>query len=211
MSKKNLPSFFSCNQSAKRHVAHATFWVLNVLVLGFATGAIDLAHNDEPFLALMCAISALVMLLPWVFGRHISFFQHLKLSHLTQIEFHMALMMIVSWAGSLGLYHAGWGYDTFAHFTNSALMAIVIITIISACFKRARTNKGALISVSFLLLVISGALVELFEWGGDLVLGTNMYGEAGEELDTVKDFLANIFGFFFGVLMLEKTPKNKKS
>lgn len=199
-------SFFHLRQSLHRHFAHMVFWLLIALALSLFFGPINLSHDDELFLGIMCIVSALSLLFPWVLTKLFGFWaKGLDEKHLGKIEFFGAIMMILTWIGSLGLFRAGLGYDTAIHFINSLLITWIFIILLRPMVPR---KMGLRIIIACLLIVLvafSGLIVELFEWGFDQLIGTGMYGELGEPNDTLKDAMANTLGLITGLTWAART------
>ncbi len=195
-----IKTFFHLKQPTGRHIAHATFWLMILLAIGFQFGWIDLSHDDEQFLVFMCLLSAGAMLVPWLLVKLTKLFK-LSLSNINNIELFIAIMMILSWIGSLGLYRAGISYDTLVHFINSAFAALIALIIAHANGLEKRTKTWLIVILVFAIVMLSGIINELFEWGGDELIGTEMFGEIGEPTDTLKDMVANVAGFALGTYL----------
>lgn len=181
-------------------VARITSLAFLLLAAGLAAGVIDVPDHDfEWFLAYLAVLSALGMLAPALLFRLVPRLRALPDQRLLgRFEIFVFLAMAASWIGSFGLYRDGFGYDTFVHFFASAIFAVMVIVLLSAADPRLAARPALLFAIAAGIALAGGIVNEVFEWGGDRLIGTAMYGEAGESDDTLKDFAANAVGILAG-------------
>jgi hypothetical protein len=197
-----FPILFKSTHSIRRGNL-ALFWIFVVLTALLAFDLIDIkAHDDEWFLAWLMGISAIAMLLPHLI---VSAVPKLKRSvtesFIAVQESLLGLAMILSWIGSFGPYRWGFGYDSFVHFTASAIAAIMIVAFIYAVAPKLRTNWTALIILVIAFTLFAGVINELFEKYGDIIWNTKMYGEVGQPYDTTIDYIYDFIGAIIGTII----------
>lgn len=116
--------------------------------------------------------------------------------------------LMLSWLGTLRWYLAGWGYDSFVHFAASAGGAVVALLLLLLVNQRLPRSPVIFIGLLVLLVVFGGVVNELFEKYGDLIWGTEMFGEPGELDDTLRDFAYNVIGAVLGsVICVRRSPQ----
>jgi len=207
------PTFFHARQPWTRHVAHAAFWAHIALAGVFASGWDVPGAFDEWFLVWIALLAAAGLLLPWALCRFIAPLRAaITPARLGLYEFLGVIGMLLGWGGTFGLYRVGLEYDSLVHFASCGMIAFVVLDASMRAFPRLAARRTVLLWTGFAITMIAGAANELFEWAGDRWLGTAMYGEAGQDLDTVYDFAANVAGFFIGAwAALRKQPKRSSA
>lgn len=197
-----IKTFFQNSQPWSRVAAHVWFWgfLLLAALLGF--GEIDIPdHNQEWFLVYLAVLSAGTMMVPWLFFRWIPWFKKAATTKLVGFtEVILAISLSLSWIGSFGLYRRRIGYDTLVHFTVSFIGAFTLVMILRAIQPAFKKHPIFLFVLVVLLMNVGGIGNELFEWGGDTLFGTAMYGESGQVNDTLRDFVGNSFGMVLGAV-----------
>lgn len=189
-------SFFKESQPRMRHLAHLAFWLFVILGVLLRFEVLDVPDHDfEWFLSYLAFMSAFALLVPTLLFRTFKRLEKRASEELLGfIEVASVLAMAASWAGGFGLYRQGIGYDTFVHFSASALMMLVAFTLLVATTSLLERNLYALFFYAAVLTFSGGILNELFEYGGDAIFGTMMAGELGQPDDTLRDIFANSMG-----------------
>lgn len=191
--------FFKRHQPFTRHLAHLLFWAFLVLAAAFRANVIDLDHDTEWFLGYLSLLSAAGLLGPWLIYRFVPWFEEKGSERLLgAFEVMIAVAMIASWIGAFGMYRVGLGYDTGVHVFVSSLIALMVVMAALSTRFELGARMAAILGCAALVTILAGSVNEVFEWGGDQLFGTSMYGEAGEPNDTFKDAIGNMAGFVIG-------------
>ncbi|MBU0645915.1 hypothetical protein KJ611_00330 [Patescibacteria group bacterium] len=195
--------FFKTNQPATRLIAQGLFWAFIVLAILMQLGWIDVVdHNQEWFLVYMLLLSALGMMGPFIIVNLIRPLRaRITEQALGLMEMLAGAAMVASWIGAFGLYRDGFGYDTFVHFFAS-LCLVLIFGIALTVFPFFAKRVWLLLLLVVVLTLLGGLLNEMFEYAGDLLFTTMMYGEAGQPDDTLRDLIGNSVGAVIGVVVL---------
>ena len=111
----------------------------------------------------------------------------------------------MSGLGTLFLNSAGFEYDTFQHFFATILFGIGISIIISLIFKKKSLNLDKF-KISFLTvcltLILSTIVWESYQYFGDQIFSTKMFGQKGQPLDTLYDCMADILSLPLTVVFI---------
>ncbi len=192
-----------------RYFSQLVFWLFIIFGLLFRFDQIDIRlHDDEWFLEWIMYLSAFAMLVPWLLSLA---FWKITERLVTFVEILALISMVIAWIGGFGLFRWGFGYDSFVHFTASALLAVILVALVYALTPSLQTRPWAVILIVATLTLVGGVINELFEMFGDQWWGTVMYGEAGQPLDTMIDYFYDIggalTGSIIGVLSRERILK----
>jgi hypothetical protein len=195
-----MRTFFHARQPVTRDIAHAAFWVLLALSVGFWTKRLTVPDpNTEWFLGCMAVVSAAGLLLPTAVLSLPKFGDGATPSTAGFYELLAVVGLTAAWAGSFGLYVAGINYDTFVHVLTSGLFAYVLVDVIIRAYPHFLDRWRTVWLIVLVLGMAAGIGNELFEWGGDHLFGTKMYGKAGVPLDTVYDLVMDAVGVLVGI------------
>jgi uncharacterized membrane protein YhaH (DUF805 family) len=200
-----IRTFFHRDQPMTRHIANVSFWLLLCLAVTFWLGKLQVPDRDtEWFLGYMAVLSAGLLLVPTIMMRLPRFRDRATASIVGFYEFLAVLGLAAAWAGSFGLYLAGFGYDTFIHFFSSALFAYILVDAIVRAFPGLVGQWWKVWVVVILLGMAGGVGNELFEWGGDQLFGTKMFGKVGVPHDTAYDLVADAAGVLVGIAFAKR-------
>lgn len=196
-------TFFHLKQSWTRMLGLGVFLILIGLSVGLYAGWIDAWKSErEDFLAAMALFSCLGVLAPWIITRCIPTVRaRMSVATLGRFEALVALCMVLTWIGALGLYRTDWGYDTMVHAIISGCLAYMFTVALAMALPSIERNPLRLLAIVVCLSITAGVINELFEWGGDQIFGTTMYGQAGEPNDTEFDLMANSIGGIVGMIL----------
>lgn len=120
-------------------------------------------------------------------------------------EVLIALPLSLNGLGALYFFDMPWEYDSFIHFLNSLLAALLIYTILGAFLK---TNTFFTRTVLFFLAVggafFFGILNEAWEFFSDTMFHTRTWGQIGQNTwyDTEGDLFYDALGSGLGALLL---------
>lgn len=197
---KNMPAthFFKKNQPATRLIAQGLFWAFLVLALLMQLDWIDVVDHDmEWFLVYMSLFSAFGMVAPLLVANLIPILkQKITEQVLGLIEILGGAAIVSSWIGAFGLYRDGIGYDTFVHFFASWCLLIIFGLVLTTALQY--QHWWLILGMAAILTLLGGLLNELFEYAGDQLFSTMMYGEAGQPDDTLRDLIADGVGVMVG-------------
>ena len=116
-----------------------------------------------------------------------------------------AISFAMSGLGTLFLNSASFEYDSFQHFFVTILFGIGISIIISLIFKKKSLNLDKF-KISFLTvcltLILSTFIWESYQYFGDQIFGTEMYGQKGQPLDTFYDCVTDILSLPLTVVFI---------
>lgn len=147
----------------------------------------------------LAILSSVGLLGPWLFFRFLPRIQTKGTANLLGfIELLITIGIGIGWLGGFGLYRVGLGYDTFAHFSVSMLIGLVILSVSFVLIPEIQHSYFMGFLIVAVLASVAGLINELFEYGGDQLFGTVMYGEAGQSDDTLRDLVGNTLGFLAG-------------
>ncbi|MDP3985242.1 MAG: hypothetical protein Q8P82_00620, partial [bacterium] len=158
-------------------------------------------ENPE-FLGGMALVSAVVLIIPEIFFL-IPFVRRRFNGHLrTWFGVLIALPVLLSWLGTFYWYTAGWGYDSVVHFSASFFGSLLAFGILLVMRGPGLFRKRAARPILFFLIaglsLFGGIVNEVFEKYGDVWFHTQMFGEAGEEGDTIRDIAYDLLGAVLG-------------
>lgn len=178
------------------------FWIFVVLTFLLAFNMIDIrAHDDEWFLAWLMGISAVLLFLPWLLFKIPALKRYATEPLVAWIEILLAAAMCLSWIGSFGPYRWAIGYDSFVHYTASILAAVGFVTLVYTISPSMKRNWAGVVIIAIVLSFLAGIGNEAFEYYGDMIWGTQMYGEAGQSNDTAIDYVFDAAGAALGVIL----------
>jgi uncharacterized membrane protein YjdF len=110
-------------------------------------------------------------------------------------------ILLIHNAGFFGLYAKEFifGYDTYAHFVNSALVTVVSYRVLE---RKSSLSSLAIALLSLCVALSFGVLIELIEYAGGLIVAVQNprigLGGTGADAaaygDTIKDLFANMLG-----------------
>jgi hypothetical protein len=180
----------------------------NLLTIGTASGFIvfsvylyALGETFRPTIGMVCA---LVIALPRALY-HMSIWKpHVPPRAVALGEIALITLLLLNGFGALALYTVTRYYDFFLHafspFFGSAALSILIGSYLHSKKKYSLLFVQKIVIPVVLLLII---IWELWEYAGDLVFGTQMFGQNGERYDTYYDIAAG-FAVMIAVLIFNR-------
>lgn len=177
------------------------FLVATSLIIGF----IYFWKFKDYFLAVVyILIAPLLLLLPrWLYQK----LWHRKYNFLLLniLEAFAILIFISASAGSLGLYDQKFEYDSFVHFFILALICIALVFLLEYFLPSANQKELFKLCLCIFVLTVSlGILWELFEFGSDKIIKTQLFFDRWQDTfeDTIVDIIFDTFGAFVGSLFV---------
>lgn len=162
--------------------------------VGFVVFGFYLLHTDDNlFRVVMAFFSPFFIFAPRVLCRYVLQMQFISQRMLAVLEMLIAFMLSLNGIGALGLYLETQYYDLFLHFLNPFLIAGIISILIgsygrySASYQLSRVQH---FFIFFTMILLIGW--EIWEYAGDQLFGTQMFGQPGEEYDTITDLGAGM-------------------
>jgi len=204
MKRAAFPFLLSTKAQKARKFVSAFFWIQILLAIGFFSRLINFVSDDYNFLGGMALFGAFAILVPWLFSLHPRFGSQINQSFLVFTEASIGIAIMLSWIGTFGLYLAGFGYDSFVHFIVSVILAILVFLFLAVVWQGFRNGHFVFGFILIILVVtmLGGVINELFEYYGDIIFGTMMYGEPGQMFDTRRDFIYDFLGSIFGISLV---------
>ncbi len=187
-----------------KKVVNFFFWLFIFLIFFFF---LDVGRGPDPkFFSFMAFVSVLALLVPIFISRWGKLGKIYNKDFIYTIEFLVVVCLIFGWLGArggVGLFWIGVGYDSLDHFAVSGLIAICLFFLSFHLFENYWKNKNKffpLLGVFFATMFI-GVFNEFFELYGDKLMGTEMYGEAGDPFDTIKDLIYDVLGVLVAIVI----------
>lgn len=186
-----------------RRINLVFFGIFLILTGLLAFDLIDIkAHDDEWFLAWLMGLSAAVIFLPQLLVRFIRPLRRVATEqYVAWLEAMLILAMTLSWIGAFGPYRWGFGYDSFVHFGASLIIAVVLVATIYLLNPKWAKNSVTVFVMVIVFSILAGIGNEAFEKYGDIIWGTEMFGEAGQPNDTLIDYIYDFVGAVFGSVL----------
>lgn len=191
------------------------FFIVLISITLFVGGIwiffVDIEIQNTPvwFRAVMAFVSAASLFLPRFIFRSSSSHRYLKENALLLLELGWMIILVLNALGAVWFYNTTEYYDMMLHLITPMIGGCMIAVLVSAhqlhygAYKM-RSSIGTTLFLTGLIVV----LWEVYEYSTDALLGTNMYGQQGESLDTILDiaggFIALLFIYFFLSRYLEK-------
>ncbi len=127
-------------------------------------------------------------------------------------EWGALTILVLSGSGSIYLWYLPIQFDCFVHFVETFLAALMVVVALSIW--KERKGEGWLPAAEasshiVLIGIIISLLWELYQFTGDLVLGTKMFYDAYQTalLDSLTDVLSGIVGTLLGAKLLSERKR----
>lgn len=209
MKKTNVSLFF------------ITLISISLFVGGIWIFFVDIKIQNTPvwFRAVMAFVSAISLFLPRFIFHTSSSHRYLKENALLLLELGWMIIIVLNALGAVWFYNTVEYYDMILHLVTPMIGGSMIGILVSAHQLHYGAYKiRSSIGTTLLLTGLIVLLWEVYEYVTDAFLGTNMYGQKGENLDTILDiaggFIALLFVYFFLSRYIEKyflhIPKSQK-
>lgn len=158
-------------------------------------------------------ISAFFIILPKFLFRSKPDELGMKKESLINFQIALAISLILNGFGSLGLfqlYKVGFEYDKMVHFITGLIMTIAFSRLL---FYRYEFSFTKAVFLSAFLMLVAGALWEIFEFLSDFILGTKTLGVYGAQIkkDTILDLVFDFLGIVAGILVLSRRHLTRKN
>lgn len=188
--------------------------ILNIFIaLGFLAFSVYLfafgEFKDDTFRAYMAAVSAALSLMPTFIYHTTDWKKHISYHAMNMAEMLTAFLLVLNGLGALGFYRTTQYYDLALHIINPFFITIVL-SILIAEYLQSRKKYSLLRVQMWAVIAVFGSvfLWEIWEFWGDQVFGTEMFGQDGEWYeDTISDVLGGFLGIaaalFFNTFYLK--------
>ncbi|OGY85944.1 MAG: hypothetical protein A2233_00420 [Candidatus Kerfeldbacteria bacterium RIFOXYA2_FULL_38_24] len=162
-----------------------------VLYISFA---LYLYQTDVSFFrANVGIITAFLLFVPRLFYGQIEFLRFFSLNALAGFEIIVTTMISLNHLGALGFYESSQYYDMFLHFFLPFFITLILAGIFGAdAYLHQKYNLRSIQIKALGLTIFLIVFWETFEYFGDQIFGTHMYGQTGESYDTLYDVLVGI-------------------
>lgn len=151
--------------------------------------------TEDWFRPTMGVASACALIIPRIAYKKILYFQYVSISILAWIELALLFLLTFNGIGSLGFYITRQYYDMVLHIVDPLLITVIVFLVSSTyIIQKNQKNLSAAHWISLLFSLFSVFMWEVWEYVGDQVFGTRMFGQEGEARDTFYDIVAGIIG-----------------
>lgn len=178
--------------------------VLNILIVfSVLTGLYYFLIIDYPFFGYnFTFVAPLILIIPRVLYTKINIFKTQPLSFIKFLETLFILGFIISALGSLWLYRVDIYWDWLVHFFNGGFLSAVF-SLLFLIFKK-NSSRLSTSLFGFILMIPLSILWEFYEFFGDKIFGSKMFGDWFRPLffDTIFDILLTILGAFLASLLI---------
>lgn len=180
--------------------------VTGLMTIGFAIGTIYVYTVDEtlfrPVVGLLCTLSLFVPRLLY----HTTFLStQLTTAGLVALESAWWFVLALNALGSLSFYTTTQYYDMVLHFVDPLIAAGVFSLLIAAWeLHDGDYQKSHVLYLSIATAFVMIFLWEAYEYYGDVWFGTKMFGQDGEQLDTIYDILAGFAGLIASAPLIRR-------
>lgn len=148
----------------------------------------------ERFIGNSSLIIALLIFSPRLLYQGTHLREHMSANAVGVIECLLIGIVAISGFGSFGLYREFYFYDMIAHIINPIFIGIGLSIIIGS-YTDSRNPSAQFLTQLWTALFTIAIIVlwEVYEFGGDQLFGTQMFGQSGEAHDTLYDIVMGIF------------------
>lgn len=167
--------------------------------------------GDDLFRSVMGVGSAVLLLTPYHIQRLPRIRRAITASDRGMIEMLLGIALAQNGIGALGFYRTLQYYDLILHVSGPLIIGITVGIILSAFASKLPHSTHAIqwrtVFITFALII----LWELWEWGGDYIFGTSMFGQATDPYDTYTDVLAGcmaLIPLYFGTGYIDRLHKH---
>ena len=182
---------------------------VNAIIIAFVLSSVYFFSGDyfhastAPFFSGTIAIVSIIFIMtPYFVYNFSTLKKKFNKKYLYFLEFLIALAVFFNGLGSIGLYNAGFEYDSMIHVTDSVLVVLVFFSLFAAINEKLFHDYKKTMFVGFALIIFLGIAFEFYEYYGDILFGTSMSGQIGQPLDTQIDVVCDIFGGLAGAYIL---------
>jgi hypothetical protein len=168
--------------------------ITGVMTLAFAAGTVYVYYIDEalfrPVVGLLCT---LILFAPRLIYAKTFLKEQLSTRGLVFLESAWWLILALNALGSLSFYTTTQYYDMVLHFVDPLIGACVLAVVVTAWEKHdGDYSQSHVLYISLAATFMLIFLWEAYEYYGDVWFGTKMFGQDGEQYDTLYDIIAGI-------------------
>ena len=182
--------------------------LLNIAIaLGFLVFSVYLfaygTLEDDQFRAYMAAVSAALSLMPTFIYHTTDWKKYVSYHAMNYVEMMVALLLVLNGLGALGFYQTIQYYDLALHIVNPLLGTLVIAILIGEYLQSVKKYRLIRVQLWTALSIFTFmCLWEVWEYWGDVIFGTAMFGQNGEwYFDTLSDIVGGICGSIAALLL----------
>lgn len=180
--------------------------VTALMTLGFAAGTVYVYTVDDTlFRTVVGALCTLVLFVPRVLFKKTFLGHELKGGALAFLETAWWVVLGLNALGSLSFYRSTQYFDMVLHFVDPLIAACVFSLVIAAWESHDGDYEQS--HVRYMSLATAFVMIflwEAYEYYGDVWFGTKMFGQDGEELDTLYDIIAGFFGLLVAAPLIRR-------
>lgn len=153
--------------------------------------------EDDVYKIVMGCLSIIGILTPRLLYSFTFWKKHITENALGLIEVFLVIVLAQNGAGAMGLYLHWQYYDLVLHVTGPFLSGYITAVLLESHLHPRigdHIQRVRLWAIGITIFCIF--TWELYEWFGDLVFNTHMFGQEGEEYDTLYDIIAGLAAMF---------------
>lgn len=196
---------FSRQKPFVKNIVNGIFWIFILFSAYLLLLAQESFWEYPRFQGIISFLSALCIALPLLVYRstRLRALYHKRFVYIS--EMLVAVPLGLNGLGAVFFFDAAWGFDSFMHFLNSLLAALLIFLVLGALWKH-DTMATRIILYFFAVAgaFVAGALMEAWEYFSDFFFQTHTWGEMGQDprYDTMVDLFYDAIGVGLGALIL---------
>lgn len=153
--------------------------------------------EDDVYRIVMGCLSIIGILIPRLLYTFTFWRKHITENALGLIEVFLVIVLAQNGAGAMGLYLQWQYYDLVLHVTGPLMCGYITAVLLeSHMHPRVGDHLARVRWAAIGITIFCIFAWEVYEWFGDLVFNTHMFGQEGEEYDTLYDILAGIAAMF---------------
>lgn len=193
--KEFLKNFFTFKgYPLLKKFTNAAIYFFLIASVYFFSGDPFVYSDVRLFTAVIAVLNVMFIMIPYFIYNYTRLKKKHNIKYLFSIEFFLALALVFNAFGANNLYKQGFEYDSMLHFTNSFLVTIVFLLFILGVNKKIFSSWIIPPLLAAGAIIIFGISFEFFEYYGDILFGTLMYGQLGQPYDTLIDMSFNVLG-----------------
>jgi len=168
-------------------------------------------YGNPLFMGFISILSGIILCFPKIIF-HKSWIKKIYSPHLLYfVQFILLIGLILNAFGALGFYLNLKYYDSVVHFIDGIIFSfgLYFLYLIYPDPRNAFKTREQRKALFFTLFIFFGfaLLWEFYEYYGDIIFKTQMFGEPGEKIDTQIDLIATTLGSVIGIIIAHFNAK----
>lgn len=196
---------FSRNKPFAKNIVNGIFWIFILFGVYLLLLANETFWEYPRFQGVIAFVSAFFIVLPFFVYRKTRLREWYREHFVYASEMLIAFPLSLNGLGAVLFFDSAWGFDSFMHFTNSFLAALLIFLVLGAFWKtNTITTRIVLYFIAVAGAFVFGVLIEGWERFSDIFFQTRTWGETGQDpwYDTTIDLLYDALGVGVGAFVI---------